>query len=311
MWFKNLKLFQLLSEFKESPEELEEKLLESAFKPCSAGQPMSTGFISPINTDGAPLVHGAMGRLLICYNIEEKLLPATVVRQHTDERVKELESLEDRNLSKREKASIKDQIYFTLVQQAFTRSTKIYAYFDVKNKWLLVNTTNNTKLELFIASLKKALPNIELSVPETKNIPNLMSRWLLSGQYPDMFEVESTAKLEDFNDTKRVISCKNQDLFNDNITNLIKDGCMPKQISLTWQQRVTFNLNHDFTLSSLKYDDALITEAKDNAGESEAERFDADYFIMSETLEKLMLDLLEVITESEPKSKKSNAAETA
>ena len=232
---------------------------------------------------------------MICMKIEEKVLPATVVREYTDDRVKEVEALDDRKLSKREKASIKDQMYFTLIQQAFCRSSKIYAYFDVTQNWLIVNCANSKKLELFVTHLKKALPAIELITPETCNIPKLMTRWLLTEEYPDSFMVEKNAVLEDFNDVKRVIRVKNQDLFNESIQDFLKDGCVPKQINLTWFDRITFNLNHDMTLTGLKYDDAVVEAGDDGETETAADRFDADFLIMTGALQQMLKEVLEQV----------------
>lgn len=295
MWFKNIKLFQLADIFKIDDAMLEANLTTLAFRPCTQAMPQSIGWVSVIDKDNAPLIHAAMGRKMICLRIDEKILPTTVVRDQANERIKEIEAQEDRQLSKREKASVKDQIYFTLLQQAFCRSTKIYAYFDLKKNWLIVNCTNAKKLEIFTAHLKKVLTNIELISPETKNIPKLLTGWLLSKHYPDSFTIEKNAVLEDFNDIKRVIRVKNQDLFNDSIQNLIKEGCVPKQITLTWFDRITFNLQHDLALTSLKYDDAVIAASDDDSVENEAEQFDADFLIMTETLQTLLSELLQYL----------------
>ncbi len=301
MWFKNIKVFQLNQEFKlEEDTVLEEKLQQLQFKPCGSATPQSVGFAPVIDKDNAPLLHSAMGFKMICLKIEEKVLPAAVVKEHTDDRVKELEAMEDRNLSKREKASIKDQMYFTLIQQAFCRSVKIYAYFDTFKNQLIVNCTNEKKLEIFTTNLKKLLPNLEMYSPETRNIPKLMTKWLISQQYPDSFMVEKCAVLEDLNDVKRVIRVKNQDLFDDALQNLIKDGCLPKQIQLTWFDRITFNLNYDMTLTSLKYDDTVIEEGNDGGEiDSKEARFDADFLIMTQALQQLISEVLEQVKPDE------------
>lgn len=134
MWFKNIKVFNLPKKLDFTAESLAEQLEEFNFTPCTSAAPMSLGWVSPMELDEVSMVHAALGKLLICLQIEEKVLPATVVTQHAEKKIKELQNLEDRKISKREKASIKDQVYFSLVQQAFCRSSRIYAYFDLKKK---------------------------------------------------------------------------------------------------------------------------------------------------------------------------------
>lgn len=298
MWFKNIKVFHLSEKFLLDDKTIEEKLQIFAFRSCTASMPQSIGWASASDSDDSHFVYSVMGYKMICLKIEEKILPASVVRDHAQTRIKELEAMDERKLSKREMASIKDQTYFSLIQQAFCRSTKIFAYFDVQQNWLVVNCTNAKKLELFTTHFKKAFEGLELITAEIKNIPKLMTQWLLTEKYPDSFFIECNAVLEDINNVKRVIRLKNQDLFNASIQNLIKDGCLPKQINLTWFDRITFNLNHDMTLTSLKYADIVIESADDGIVETDAERFDADFLIMTQVLQSLLQELLPQVLES-------------
>ena len=48
----------------------------------------------------------------------------------------------------------------------------------------------------------------------------------------------------------------------------------------------------DFTLKGIQYQDDVVKLARDNEGESAAESFDADFYIMTETLTALLLKLM-------------------
>jgi recombination associated protein RdgC len=299
MWFKNSKLFRISSHIGYDPEQLAQKLQAFAFQPCGSSSAMSAGFITPLLQPGAPLVHAAMGTMLVSFNIEEKVLPTAVVKEHSLQRVQEREQLENRGLSKKEKADIKDQVYFTLLQQAFCRSNRIYACIDTQNHWLVVNTTQAKKLELFLERLKEALDPVEIHLPEINNVPKLMTRWLLEGQYPDWLTIEGHCKLEDYNNKSRVIACRHQDLFADTIQRIVREGCVPKQLALTWKDRITFKLNEDFSLTQLQYSDDLVKTAAEESGETEAEKFDSNFVLMTESLTKLYHDLGQYIFKSE------------
>ena len=87
MWFKNLRAYRLTSPFDLSPEQLGDQLKPCSFKPCAKSQALSVGWVPPLGEDSEELVHAAGGRFLVKMKREEKLLPATVVREQLEERV--------------------------------------------------------------------------------------------------------------------------------------------------------------------------------------------------------------------------------
>ena len=80
MWFKNLILYRFTQAFDLKPEELEDKLKQKRFKSCSS-QDMSTyGWVPPLNKHSDMLTHSANGFVMVTARKEEKILPASVVR---------------------------------------------------------------------------------------------------------------------------------------------------------------------------------------------------------------------------------------
>ena len=86
MWFRNLRAYRLTQPFSLSAEQLEEQLAGKTFRACAPSQPLSLGWSSPLGVEDGPLVHAAGGRLLLRLRREERLLPATVVREALAER---------------------------------------------------------------------------------------------------------------------------------------------------------------------------------------------------------------------------------
>lgn len=115
MWFKNLCILQLKDSFNLSPEEFHEALLENAARSCGVLETSSFGWAPPLGDNSTMLVHAAMGYNMINARTEVKLLPSTVVRQHVDERVREIERSEARKVSSREKAKLREDITFELL----------------------------------------------------------------------------------------------------------------------------------------------------------------------------------------------------
>jgi len=313
MWFKNTQLFQLTSSFTASPEELAQMLETYHFEPCLPSLPDSHGWITPFeHVDEGPLVYAANGFSLFCLQIEEKILPVAVIRRHVNDKVKEMEKKLDRKISSKEKLRIKDDVIFSLLPRAFTKITRIHAYLDTKNKQLVLNTTNTKHTELFMSAVQKSIDQLRLAAPELKDLSKLMTGWLQKAVLPKAFSIEKDCVLQDDSQQSRVIRCKQQDLSAQPIQALLTDGCAVKQVALDWQDRVQFMLSNEFLLQSIKYDDALIEQARDVEGSDEMQQFAADFVIMTETLRQLFAELLVlVVKKKSTQSAKDKVAEPA
>ena len=101
MWFKQIQYFQLKTGLPYQTEYLEEALANLIFEPCLPSLPIGMGFISPLahqSEEEAPLVHAANGFMMLCLQVEEKILPSTVVRQALQERIKQIELTQKRKV---------------------------------------------------------------------------------------------------------------------------------------------------------------------------------------------------------------------
>ncbi len=99
MRFKQAHLFELSLPLDQDPRELEKQLIPLAFTPCLPSLPISYGWVSPFDQEDAPLVQPINRHGLVCMQMEVKILPAVVVRQALVEKIKDIESTQDRCLS--------------------------------------------------------------------------------------------------------------------------------------------------------------------------------------------------------------------
>ncbi len=299
MWFKQALIYQLSDPIPYRPEQLAEQLSPLVFTPCLPSFPMSQGWVSPLEQEEtAPLSHGAQGYMMICLQIEERILPAVVIRQKLQQKIKEIETQQDYKVTQKEKYALKEEIIRTLLPKAFTKLSHIYAYFDCKNNWLILDTSNLPRAEMLLALLKKSIPTIQFRALETPKLASVLTQWLIQGNFPQAFSIEKSCVLIDPNQKSRIVRCQQQDLFAHGIQALIKDGCRVKQISLSWQERVNFALLDDCSLRSIKFQDAVIAQVKELEPETTQQQFDADFIIMAETFRALLADL-QVTTNSD------------
>nr|MCH9769544.1 recombination-associated protein RdgC [Gammaproteobacteria bacterium] len=227
MWFKQAQLFQFSKPIPTSAAQLSAQLEAAEFSACLPTLPSSCGWVAPIDEteEGALLAYKADKFYMICLQLEEKILPAAVVRQAAIARIEELEALHDKKLPHSEKKQIKEEMQHTMLPRAFSKITKIYAYIDIKNRWLIVNTATTKKLELFINFLKRTLGQ-DFYLPKLKRLAPTMTQWLLQpSSCPKKLDIKSTGVLQDARQSHRVIRCQNQNLYSKSIQSLLQDGC--------------------------------------------------------------------------------------
>lgn len=290
MWFKNIQILSIQNKIP-TQETLSEQLASFAFVPCLPSLMSSEGWVSPLLDEGGPLTYEINRCLVVCLQVEEKILPASVIRKEVDHKVKELEALRDRKMSQKEKRMLKEEMTQTLLPKAFTRLSHIYAYIDTQKQRLIVNTSSVKKAQRLVDALKKTWEELSVEPLIDKKIAQRLTHWLLHREYPNIFAIEKSCVLIDPADQARLIRCQHQNLSDQGVQLIAKNGCEVKQMALSWQDKLKFMLVDDFSLRSIKFDDLLADEAKDMEPETKAQQFVANYLIMTETFRQLTDDL--------------------
>ena len=140
MWFRNLQLYRLGQTFNLSPESLNEKLHGQAFRGCGRMDMSTSGWVPPLGRHSELLVHAADACIMLCLRKGEKIMPAGVINQLLEDRVAEIESAEGREVYRRERRRLKDEVIIDLLPRALTRHTDQYAYIDTRNGLVVVDT---------------------------------------------------------------------------------------------------------------------------------------------------------------------------
>ena len=198
MWFKNLRAYRLTSPFDLSAEQLESQLAGAGFTPCGKSQPLALGWVPPLGETAETLVHAAGGRMLLCMRREEKLLPATVVREQVADKIAEIEREEARKVYRKERLQLKDEVVQDCLPRAFTRSTRVFGYIDTRSNWLFVDAASAGRAEEFVGLLRECIGTLPLLLPQVNQSPAAaMTSWLVHSNLPDDFSLGSDCEMRD------------------------------------------------------------------------------------------------------------------
>lgn len=291
MWFKQLTIYPLNKDKLPDLEMLANKLQEAAFKPCMGLDWDSIGFSSPVSFS-PEMVFPAQNTWRIALKKEEKVLPAAVVRDILDEKINEIREIEGRNVGRKEKIELKENITDDLLPRAFTKSSKTEAIIDSQYGFLLINQANSNRAEMLLTKLRDALSGLEAKLPRTQQSPgSLMTEWLLQSSAAGHFELDSDCELKGLGDAAPVVRISHQDLTAEEVVNLVKNGKIVTQLGLCWQDRVRFVLTQDFTLKRIQFLDVVQEEAAGQGDDMQSITF-ASQILMAEALGELLSELV-------------------
>ncbi|MFO1390128.1 recombination-associated protein RdgC [Cellvibrio sp.] len=292
MWFKNLRLYRLTEDWTHTPEQLNEALEAHCFNPCGSLDPVRYGFIEPLGRHGSEFIHATNGYIMICAKKQEKILPAAVINEHLEEKALAISEAESRSVSRKEKQSLKDEIIFSLLPKAFSKSSLDFAYIAPQEKLIVVNASSAKRAEDLLSKLREALGSLRCIPISAKNIPTqVMTHWLQTGNLPSGFELGEECELKAGKD-ERAIRCKKQDLTANEILSHINSGMFVNKVAVTWKESIHCVLDDQLAVKRLKFDDVTSEKANDRNPETKAEQFDADFAIMSGELKNFIADLL-------------------
>lgn len=282
MWFRNLQIYRLGQPFDLTPEALDDRLQTQAFQGCGRMDLAAAGWVPPLGRHGQQLVHAVNGYFMVCARKAEKIIPAGVVKQLVDDRVAEVEAAESRDIYRRERLRMKDDIIVDLLPRALTRHTDQYAYIDVRNGLIVADSATSGKAEDLISLLRATLGSLPATPVKVRNsISNSMTRWIAGERLPRDFALGEACELKHPDPAGGVITCKNQDLAAGEIRNHINNGKYAVKLALQWKQRLSWVLHDDLSIKGLHFED-LIREAEgETAVDDPASRFDLDFSLMT------------------------------
>ncbi|MBR9727383.1 recombination-associated protein RdgC [Shewanella intestini] len=300
MWFKNLTLYRFNKPFNTDTESLETALEDFTFSPCSSQDISKFGFSNALGKKGDALVHSAENRHLICVTKEEKILPGQVIKEALDEKVAEIETAENRKVTKKEKDSMKDEITTTLLPRAFSRRSQTRALIMPELEMILIDSSSAAKAEELLALLRKALgslPVIPLSFATP--IESTLTQWLQAGESPLPFEMQDEAELKSDSDEGGIVKFKQQVLQEDEVLAHIETGKQVHKLAVHYAQSVACVIQSDASIKRIKFSEEFRAGNDDIGSEDPLARIDADFALMGSELVSFVNALRDVLGEFE------------
>lgn len=297
MWFRNARVFRFTKPFEITAEALEEKLQADAFKPCGPQETSRQGWVSPMGKHSDLLVHSAGGYHLIALRKEEKLLPASVIKELVDEKAEMIEAEQHRKVRRKEKDELKEEVMLEMLPRAFSKNRRCYAYLAPADGVLVVDAGSAKQAEDLASTLRKSVGSLPVRPPAVEQAPAFtFTGWLNESiDLPASIELGTECELKDTSEDGGVVRCKGLDLQGDEIRSHLDAGMQVTKLAVTWDDNLSFVLDEELGIRRLKFGDTLQEKLDDVDADDAAARFDAAFSLMTLELARLIPGLLEAL----------------
>ena len=294
MWFRNLQIFRLTSEWAYSTDALSEALQKGIFQGCGATDRVARGWVPPRDEAGE-LVFSLNRQQLIALGVEQKLLPVSVVRQYAKARLVDIEAAQGYKPGRKQVREVIEQLEIELLPRAFVKRALTYVWIDPVNRWLLVDASSSTRADEVMEQLKLSLGELPVTLIKTQMAPSTaMTQWLATGHAPGSFSIDRDCELRAMVEERAAVRYVRHNLDSDEVRAHIAGGKTATRLALTWNDRVAFVLTEQLQIKRLAFLD-LLKEDAERQSENADDLFAADFTLMSGELAQLLAQLIEVL----------------
>lgn len=287
MWFRNLRIFRLATDWNKN--QLDDLLAKRPLTRCGSLSMLSRGWI---HSKHESFVHSVGGQWLAALGVEQKLLPTTVIRQETQDRVAQMEIEQGRKLGRKEIRDLRDSVTLELLPRAFARRRTTWAWIDPEHHWLVIDAGSDAKVDEFMEVFLPSVGDVQIQPLQTQISPSAaMTDWLVSGDAPTRFTIDDDLELRAAASGQSAIRYVKHALEGKEIPRHIADGKIVTKLAMTWNDKVSFILTDKLEIKRLAFLDIMKEEGEQSDQEAE-ERFDIDFALMTGELNLMFNDLL-------------------
>ena len=295
MWFKNLVFYRLPADWSLSPPDLEDRLAGRCLQACGPFDMTTKGWMPVLQ--GGRLLHSVGHHHMLALGINEKLLPASIVRQVAEERAAIQAQEQGFPVGRKQMRDLRGRVADEFRSKALTRRRVIRAWIDAEAGWFGVDVSSLQRAASMLETLAETLGSFVPVPLETEQSPHAaMASWLLRGEAPGRFSIDDELELQAANQTKSMVRYSRHPLDGMEIQAHLHGGKYPVRLGLTWSDRVAFVLTDKLQIKRLEF--LTMNKDADDADQVDpAEQFDIDFAVMAGELGGMLKDLSSVLVQ--------------
>jgi len=287
-WYNSLFAYKLNTKVEES--DLSSTIEDFKIRELSEGDITTHGWDYVIGE--SDLYCAFQGVFSLRLRVDKKTIPAAALKKKTEERIKKLKANSEEKINKK---AVKEQVKAELMKNAFITDKSIQGYIDTKNELLVINSNSSSDIDLFVDFLRETLSgNLDVDLIEVDfDVTETLTSWVAEKEAKAPFVIgEDCALYDSLVGSKASLS--RQDLTTQEIDILLNSDKKVSDLSLTWDDRVSFSLSNEFKIKKIKPLDIVNEIVSEEVGEDgdEYTEYVTSMFMMTSYFAEILKDLL-------------------
>jgi recombination associated protein RdgC len=290
MFFRNLCLYRLPAGWNVPAAELEAQLEARPLPRCGPFDMLTRGWV-PVGPT-TRLLHTVGAHQLIALGVEQKLLPAAVIRQVAAERAAELAAEQGFPVGRKQMRDLKLRVADELRPRALVARRITHAWLDHDGGWLVVDAAGAPRAEELVETLRDTLGSFAPTLPDPGRSPrSAMGSWLAAGEAAHPFTIDDDLELQAADGSRASIRHTRHAPEHSQLRRYLSGGFVVTRLGLTWNGRVSFVLTDKLQVRRVGFLE-LEPAAEAARDVDPLEQFDIDFAVMSGELSNLVGNLL-------------------
>lgn len=288
--FRNAQIYRLDGFQAMTAEALNDALKKARFQPCGATEAATAGFVPP--QQNGDLAHVVGRDILICLQVETRILPSSVIADEAEKRASQIEKEMGFRPGRKQMAEIKEAVTTELLPKSFTRRKSTFAWIDRDGGFITVDAASRNAADQILSKLREVLEEFPLRLLAVRNHAlYAMTGWILDDA-PGGFTIDKDCELESRADDDSKIRYIHHGLDGAEIEKHIESGKFVSKLAMTFNERVSFVLNDRIEIKGVKLLDIVTANSDEGDPKTREEQFDADFAIVSGELRSLRAGLI-------------------
>jgi recombination associated protein RdgC len=291
--FRNVRFYQLKSDWPDSEAALSRELDKAGFQPCGPLTERSSGWVPVDQTAGELLARRLNGADLIKLRSQSRVLPPAVVNEALEEQIDEFRARMQEEPGRREKKRLKAETREKLLPKALLKSDRIWGYMDLGEKIIGIDAAQASVAERFLRHLRMPFGEMELRpLKYQKPVGDLLVQMFL-GNAPEKFNLGRECRMQDAADAGSTVRWTDFDLTDSTIRNHVADGMRLTHLAVEYDNVLGCVIDENGVFSKLRI---LGMDDKDEISEREPlARLDAEFVLLTGILRQMVGDLKKLL----------------
>lgn len=293
MFFKNLCIYRLPQGWDIPAAELEAQLESHPLQPCGHFDMSTRGWV-PVGPT-ARLLHTIGAHQLVALGVEQKLLPASIIRQTAADQAVHIAAEQGFPVGRKQMRELKLRVTEELRARALVRRRITHAWIDRENGRFVVDSASPARAEEVVETLRETLGSFAVVPVDAARSPQAsMASWLGLGQVGHDLGIDDDLELKAADLSRATIRYAHHVFENADVRRHFAAGFVPTRLGLTWSSRISFVLTEKLQVKRVQF--LEMEKEQDSAQDVDpVEQFDIDFTVMSGELAKLLGNLLEAL----------------